>query len=130
MAETELQTWELWYPDAGATGVPFARGRLEPTDELWVHAAPPTLAVTVRDGDEQVVARGEELQRRGERFPTTRLSRLGRRIEREDRFPTDADLGSLVILPGGEVGRLIAWWNAPDGKEWRWRVEFYNGARG
>jgi hypothetical protein len=126
MAGPKLQTWDLWFPDAGATGVSFARGRIEPTDELWVHAAPANLAVTVRDGDDRVVARGDELPRRGERFPTTRLTRRGRRIEREDRFPTDADLGSLVILPGGEVGRLVAWWNAPDGREWRWRVEFYN----
>ncbi len=36
------------------------------------------------------------------------------------------DLGSLVILPGGEVGTLVEWWNAPDGSEWRWRLEFYN----
>ena len=34
--------------------------------------------------------------------------------------------GALVILPGGEVGTLVAWWNAADGSEWRWRVEFYN----
>jgi hypothetical protein len=47
-------------------------------------------------------------------------------ITREDRWPTEADLGSLVILPGGEVGTLVEWWNAPEGNEWRWRVEFYN----
>ena len=45
---------------------------------------------------------------------------------REDRWPTADDLGSLVILPGGEVGTLVEWWNAPDGSEWRWRLEFYN----
>jgi hypothetical protein len=31
-----------------------------------------------------------------------------------------------VVLPGGEVGILLAWWNAEDGSEWRWQVEFYN----
>jgi hypothetical protein len=31
-----------------------------------------------------------------------------------------------VILPGGEVGTLIRWWNTEDGSEWRWQVEFYN----
>jgi hypothetical protein len=30
------------------------------------------------------------------------------------------------MLPGGEVGILKSWWNAPDHKEWRWQVEFYN----
>lgn len=123
-----METWDLWYPDAGATGLPFARGRLAPTDVLWVHAAPPSLVATVRDEDERVVATGVELQREGARVPLTRLSRHGSAIRREDRWPTEADLGSLVILPGGEVGTLVAWWNADDGSEWRWRVELYNHA--
>ena len=121
-----LQTWELWFPEAGATGLEFARARIDPAHVLWVHAAPPNLAVTVRDGDDAVVARGEPLRRSGEQLPLTRLERHGDRVTREDRWPTDADLGSLVILPGGEVGTLLEWWNAPDGSEWRWRVEFYN----
>jgi hypothetical protein len=120
------QTWELWFPEAGATGLPFARGRVDPTAVMWVHAAPATLAVTVRDGDERVVARGEALKRRGEQLPLTRLAVRGGEVTREDRWPTEDDLGSLVILPGGEVGVLQHWWNAPDGSEWRWRVEFYN----
>jgi hypothetical protein len=56
----------------------------------------------------------------------TRLARRGDAIVREDRWPTDADLGAVVILPGGEAGILKAWWNAPDGSEWRWSVEFSN----
>lgn len=121
-----VQTWELWYPEAGASGLEFARGRIDPTSVLWVHAAPPVLAVTVREGDDRVTARGEPLRRAGDQLPLTRLELVGDRVEREDRWPTDADLGSLVILPGGEVGTLLAWWNAPDGSEWRWQVEFYN----
>ena len=53
----------------------------------------------------------------------------GDQVTREDRWPTQTDLGSLVILPGGEVGTLKAWWNAPDGSEWRWQIELYNSAR-
>jgi hypothetical protein len=121
-----VETWDLWFPDAGSTGLAFARGRLDRTDVLWVHAAPPSLDVAVRDEEERVVARGRQLQRAGERLPLTRLSRRGTTVEREDRWPTQADLGALVILPGGEVGRLTAWWNAEDGSEWRWQVEFYN----
>jgi hypothetical protein len=26
---------------------------------------------------------------------------------------------------GGEVGTLLAWWDADDHSEWRWRMEFY-----
>jgi hypothetical protein len=122
----ELETWELWYPDAAASGMPFARARIDPTEVLWVHSAPPRLAVTVRQGDDRALARGEPLERAGEQLPMTRLRKQGERIAREDRWPTEADLGSLVILPGGEVGTLISWWNADDGSEWRWRVEFYN----
>ncbi len=38
----------------------------------------------------------------------------------------DHDLGSPVLLPGGEVGILLSWRNAADESEWRWQVEFYN----
>ena len=56
----------------------------------------------------------------------TRLTLEDGQVRREDRWPTQADLGSLVILPGGEVGVLTAWWNAEDGSAWRWSVEFSN----
>jgi hypothetical protein len=42
---TPLQLWDLWYPQAGATGISFARGRLAATDTLLVHAPPPSLTV-------------------------------------------------------------------------------------
>jgi hypothetical protein len=126
MTTDELQTWELWYPAAGATGLEFARGRIDPTSVLWVHAAPDRLAVTVRSGDDRVTARGEPLERQGRGYPMTRLSVEGDAVKREDRWPTDADLGAIVILPGGEVGVLTAWWNAEDGSAWRWSVEFSN----
>jgi hypothetical protein len=121
-----METWDLWFPEAGATGIPSARGRIDPSDVLWAHAVPATLDVTVRDQDERVVASGKGLTRTGERLPLTRLARRGSEIVREDRWPTRADLGAPVILPGGEAGILTAWWHAEDGSEWRWQVEFYN----
>ena len=127
MAETAgLHTWDLWFPEAASTGLPFARGRLDPTPVLWVHAAPPTLTVEVRDDAGRAVARGGPLARQGRQLPTTRLHLEAGRVEREDRWPTAADVGAPVILPGGEVGILKAWWNAEDGSEWRWQVEFHN----
>ena len=30
LPESETVLWDLWYPEAGATGVPIARGRLNP----------------------------------------------------------------------------------------------------
>jgi hypothetical protein len=80
----------------------------------------------VRQGDDRVIARGEPLSRKGGYLPMTRFAIDGATIEREDRWPTDADLGSVVILPGGEAGILTAWWNTEDGSAWRWSVEFSN----
>jgi hypothetical protein len=121
----EQQTWDLWFPRAAATGLPFARGRLDATDVLLVHAAPETLDVAVRNDDGLLLAQGRELVRTAE-LPMARLTVRGRQIERLDLWPEGEDIGRPVILPGGEVGILLDWWNAPDGSEWRWRVEFYN----
>ena len=119
------QIWDLWYPDAAAQGLPFARGRLDATDVLLVHAAPETLDVAVRNDDDELVARGIGLARTAER-PLARLTIEDGQIGREDLWPVADDIGRPVILPGGEVGILLEWWNAEDGSEWRWRVEFYN----
>lgn len=124
------QTWDLWFPQSGATGMSFARtvvDRDEVGGRLLVHAAPPVLDVTVRDQDGGVVARGEQLER-GESGPMCFLVVRGDRVELEDGWPTDDDLGRLVVLPGGEAGVLRAWWNAEDRSAWRWQVEFANSA--
>src|SRR3712207_3307814 len=125
MPSDSHQIWDLWFPNAAAQGLPFARGRLDATDVLLVHAAPEALRVEVMDDTGARIAFGDQLARTAER-PIARLVRDGDRIVREDVWPRDDDIGRPVILPGGEVGVLISWWNADDGSEWRWRVEFYN----
>jgi hypothetical protein len=125
MPKKQLQLWDLWYPQAAATGVPFARGRLDETNVLMVHAAPPMLTVEIHTDLGHRLAMGIDLPQTADR-PMARLTRKGARIIREDLWPTKKDIGQLVILPGGEVGQLIEWWNAEDGSEWRWRIEFYN----
>ena len=126
MAFDELHTWELWYPGAGATGIPVARARIDPQEVVWAHSVPRQVAVTVRQGDDRVVARGEGLTREGPYRPMTRFAIDGGDVTREDRWPTDDDLGTVVVLPGGEAGILTAWWNEADGSAWRWSVEFSN----
>ncbi len=121
-----IQTWEAWFPDAGATGLLVARSRIGPRDAVWLHAAPPRLSVVVRDGEDRVVAQGEGLELSGQPLPMTLLSIAGDTVTREDRWPTDWDLGDIVVLAGGEAGILRAWWNAEDGSEWRWTLEFHN----
>lgn len=124
-SQSKLQIWDLWYPQAAATGIPFARGRLEATEILLVHAPPPMLTIEVRSDDGRRLAYTQDLARTAER-PMARLTLQGERISREDLWPTQEDVGRLVILPGGEVGKLLSWWNAEDGSEWRWQIEFYN----
>lgn len=120
-----IQLWDLWFPAAGATGVPFARGRLDSTSVLLVHAAPPMLTVEIRSPNGRRLAFSQDLPQTADR-PMARLTRLDGAIIREDLWPTLDDIGRMVLLPGGEVGQLLQWWNAPDGSEWRWQVEFYN----
>ena len=130
MAE-EIETWDLWYPGPAATGLPFARARLkagDASDRLLVHAAPQLLQVTVRDQSGRPVASGDRLERH-QPGPMSFLVRRGATITLEDGWPTDRDVGLVVILPGGEAGILKSWWNAEDRKEWRWQVEFYNQSR-
>jgi hypothetical protein len=123
-----LEQWDLWFPDAGATGLSFARCRVDARDTagpVLVHAAPPRLSVTVRDESGAVIAEGRRLDRRAP-GPISVLTRAGATVTLEDRWPGPEDLGRVVILPGGEAGILVEWWHAEDHTEWRWRVEFYN----
>lgn len=126
MAAAGLETWDLWYPNAAAQGLSFARGRLRRTERLWVHAAPDALRVEVKDDAGRQRACGDQLRLAGEYRPMTLLTVDGNGVKREDRWPTDSDAGDPVILPGGEVGILRSWWNDEHGREWRWTVEFYN----
>ena len=125
MPAQEQQVWDLWIPDVGATGISFARGRLDATNVIIVHAAPEKLNGEVRDHQGNVLARGENLPRITN-SPMARLRRQGNKITREDVWPTEADYGTLVIVAGGEVGTLQKWWNDAGQQEWRWSLEFYN----
>lgn len=123
-----VEFWDLWFPQAGATGLSFARSKVESGDvgdKLLVHAAPPQLDVIVRDEKGQVLAEGRSL-RRGEPGPMSYLVRERDTIRLEDGWPSQDDVGRLVLLPGGEAGVLKGWWHAEDHSEWRWQVEFYN----
>jgi hypothetical protein len=122
---SQLQIWDLWYSKAASTGLPFARGRLEKTGILLVHAPPPVLTVEVRSESGRRLAYAQDLEQTAD-CPMARLTVQGDKITREDLWPTREDIGRVVILPGGEVGQLVSWWHAEDGSEWRWQVEFYN----
>jgi hypothetical protein len=130
MSETKaVEFWEVWDPRAAATGMLVGRGMLDQTDVLIVHAVPDVLTVEVSSRDGHRLAYGRQLERTLD-SPMCRLTRQGDRVTREDIWPTAADYGTPVLLPGGEVGILLSWWNADDRMEWRWQVEFYNSRRG
>jgi hypothetical protein len=127
----DTEVWDLWFPGPGASGLSFARARIDRKDaqgRILVHAAPQRLDVTVRDSSGTAIAQGTGLQRRMP-GPMSVLVRNGSQISLEDGWPTAADVGQVVILPGGEAGILKQWWHAEDKKEWRWQVEFYNQIR-
>jgi hypothetical protein len=123
-----LEYWEVWYPKAAATGLLLGRGQIDPAGELLLHAGPDVLTVEVSDQHGNRLAFGQDLPKTTD-SPICRLHRRGERVEREDIWPTEADYGKPVLLPGGEVGILKSWWNAGDRQEWRWQVEFYNSLR-
>ncbi|MBN2115147.1 MAG: hypothetical protein JW730_01160 [Anaerolineales bacterium] len=104
---------------------PLRARPLDAINILLVHAAPPMLTIEVRSDDGERLAYAQDLPQTADR-PMARLTWQGKRITREDLWPTQEDIGRLVILPGGEVGQLLSWWNAEDGSEWRWQIEFYN----
>lgn len=125
MAEP-TEDWELWYPQAGATGLLFGRSRVAAGHAaVLVHAAPAVLTALVRGGDGAVLARGQDLPSTAD-TPIARLRRRGDTIERADIWPGQADLGLPVLLCGGEAGILASWWHADDRSEWRWQIELYN----
>lgn len=92
---------------------------------MIAHSLPERIDVLVRDDQDNVVATGKGLAGE-EPTPMARLRVADGSVTRESIWPTDDDLGALVILPGGEIAELTSWWNAQDGNAWRWQVEFQN----
>ena len=119
------ESWEVWYPKAGATGLLLARGVMDTTDTILVHSAPEVVTVEVRDEEGRRLAFGKDLERTLA-SPMCRFQRYGGTIRREDLWPAQTDLESIVLMPGGEVGVLKAWWHSNDHQQWRWSVEFFN----
>ena len=125
---TKTYVWEMRNPDGGAFGLEFARGTSAPTDVMLTHAAPSRLSVEVRSWEGELLATGRNLTH-DEVAPMSKLTLADGKVKRENVWPEQSDIGTPVILPGGEVGILKEWWNDEVGQEWRWSVEFSNRAR-
>jgi hypothetical protein len=122
---TDVNMWEIRNPDGGATGLEVARARMAPHEEVLGHALPERVDVEVFDGSRAFVAAGADL-RSDISSPIARLTIRDGAVGRENVWPDGSDLGKPVILPGGEVGILKAWWHAEDRSAWRWTLELSN----
>jgi hypothetical protein len=125
-AEGPFHLWALRGTDGGAAGLEFARSRIEVCDSVLVHAAPSVLDVEVFANGERLVAIGKALRATAD-TPMTRLTIDGVRVVREQLWPEEADLASIVLLPGGEAGRLGSWATDPARRRWVWSLEFRGG---
>ena len=123
-----VQIWDLWYPKAAATGLPFARALVDETDAVLAHAVPDFITASVEDEFGKRLAFGKDLLRTLQ-SPICLLRRQGETLSREDIWPDASHIGMTVILPGGEAAMLKSWWNADDRQEWRWQIELYNSIR-
>ena len=117
--------WEIRNPDGASMGLEFARARLDGYATVLVHAAPSRIEVVVRDVAGVPLAAAEDLEAEGA-TPISRLTVREGSILRENVWPGESDVGLPVILPGGEVGILLSWWNAEDHSSWRWQIELSN----
>ena len=89
-------------------------------------SVPRKVAVTVRQGDDRVVARGEGLARKAKYLPMTRFA-AGRRRDHARGSLADPGGPRRHRDPPRRRGRdPHPWWNAEDGSAWRWSVEFSN----
>ena len=121
----DVHVWSIRSTDGGSTGLEFSRARIAPTETVLVHATPSTIDVGVYENGGTLVAIGERLHSTDE-TPMTRLRLDGLRVLREEIWPSDEDLDSVVILAGGEAGVLRQWWHAEDHSAWRWSLELSN----
>ena len=120
--------WQMRSPEGGAKGLEFALAEMDATyATVLVHAAPSVMRVVVTSGDD-VVARADDLRDDARSTPMSRLRMADGSLSRENIWPGEDDIGLPVILPGGEVGILLSWWNADDESEWTWRIELHNRA--
>lgn len=116
--------WTIRTSGGGASGLEFAQARIEARHRsLLVHASPGSIDVDVTSSGSRLIAMGRDLRGDGA-APMSRLRIEGLRITRTDVWPTDADLGT-VVLHGGEAGELLAWETDDQRLHWTWSLRFH-----
>lgn len=97
----------------------FGKGWTLPGEPLMIHAAPRFLRVRRLDPEEAEWS--ERLERSGDR-PIALLDLVKR--TRTEIWPGKEHEGLPVLLPGGEVGRLLRFEASSGGEQWTWALEF------
>ena len=114
------RAWEIEASEDGVDWRAFGIGWTIGDEPLLVHGLPKVARLRPKGGDG---AWSMPLERRGEQ-PMS-LLRLND-PSREDLWPDGEHVGLPVLLPGGEVGRLLRFDHRDDGTAWNWAVEFAN----
>ena len=116
--------WTIRTSDGGATGLEFAQARIEAEHRsILVHASPSAIDVDVTSNGSRLIATGRDLRGDGS-APMSRLRIEGLRITRTDVWPSDDDLGTIVVLHGGEAGELLTWETDDELLHWTWSLRF------
>ena len=95
----------------------FGKGWTLPGEPLLLHGAPRLVRFKRADEDEFC----DPLERTGD-YPMTILDLESK--TRQDLWPQEQHVDMPVLLPGGEVGRLLRFEHSPDGERWTWALEF------
>lgn len=117
MAEADIP-WAVESSKDGESWRFFGKGWARPGEPLILHGAPRFLRFRRADRDGEW---SEALERAGD-HPMTLID-LGE-VRREELWPGAGHIGLPVLLPGGEVGRLLRFEHSDDGERWTWALEF------
>jgi hypothetical protein len=116
---TEHIPWAVESSKDGERWRFFGKGWTLPGEPLLVHGAPRFLRIRLLEPEQ--VDWSEPLERDGDRpIALIELSSAAR----HEIWPTDEHIGLPVLLPGGEVGRLLRFEASDDGERWTWALEF------
>jgi hypothetical protein len=112
--------------EGGSDGLEFATAKIDPSFRtVLVHDPPDRMRVDVSLNGADLVGSGTDLS--GGDGPMVRLRWEGLVVLAEPIWPAEEDLGTPVILPGGEVGTLLRWETSTSRRSWTWQVEFRGG---
>ena len=108
-----------WAVETSKDGVRWrflGRGWTKPGEPLLLHGASALVRFKSASG---------EFSRPLERTADSPITLLDLEHQtREDLWPGEEHVGLPVLLPGGEVGRLLRFERSSDGERWTWALEF------